>query len=297
MGTFCCAHRWPLIHAASGCQADELALTPHRNRNRRSGHVYDQACLRSGGRFSGSALDGGYRDVKALVGTVQADLPDGSGRHLRAPLGNARCVENNMADVAVALALLAWRARQRTGQVIPMIRIIVFAKAPQAGFAKTRLIPVLGPAGAARLALRMLLRTLDSAVSAAIGPVELCATPEIVSTAWLGVDIAQEIEISAQGGGDLGARLARATQRALEYDEAVLLIGTDCVEMSAQLLREAAVALKHKDAVIYPAADGGYALLGLTEFHSSLFSNIAFITDSVAAETVARIRQFGWSLD
>jgi len=178
-----------------------------------------------------------------------------------------------------------------------MIRIIVFAKAPQAGFAKTRLIPVLGPAGAARLALRMLLRTLDSAVSAAIGPVELCATPEIASPAWLGVDIAQEIEISAQGDGDLGARLARAAQRALEHDEPVLLIGTDCVEMSAPLLRDAAIALERKDTVIYPAADGGYALLGLTEFHPSLFSNIAWSTDSVAAGTIARIGQLGWSLE
>ncbi|MBI1887615.1 MAG: TIGR04282 family arsenosugar biosynthesis glycosyltransferase [Nitrosomonadales bacterium] len=178
-----------------------------------------------------------------------------------------------------------------------MTRIIVFAKAPQAGFAKTRLIPVLGSAGAARFARRMLLRTLDSAMAAAIGPVELCVTPEIVSTAWHDVDIAQEIEISAQGDGDLGARLARATQRALEHDESALLIGTDCVEMSAPLLREAAVALKRKDAVIYPAADGGYALLGLTEFHSSLFSNIAWSTDSVAAETIARIGQLGWSLE
>lgn len=178
-----------------------------------------------------------------------------------------------------------------------MTRIIVFAKAPQAGFAKTRLIPALGPEGAARLALRMLLRTLDSAGAAAIGPVELCVTPEIASPAWLGVDIAQGIEISAQGGGDLGARLARATQRALEHDQAVLLIGTDCAEMSAPLLREAAVRLKRKDAVIYPAADGGYALLGLTEFHSSLFDHIAWSTDSVAAETIARIGQLGWSLE
>lgn len=178
-----------------------------------------------------------------------------------------------------------------------MTRIIVFAKAPLAGFAKTRLIPVLGSAGAAQLARRMLHRTLNNAVAAAVGPVELCVTPEIASPAWLGVDITQGVEIGAQGDGDLGARLARAAQRALEHDEAVLLIGTDCVEMSAPLLREADIALKRKDAVIYPAADGGYALLGLTEFHPSLFSNITWSTDSVAAETIARIGQLGWSLE
>lgn len=178
-----------------------------------------------------------------------------------------------------------------------MTRIIIFAKAPLPGFAKTRLIPVLGPAGAAKLARRMLRRTLDSAVDAAIGQVELCVTPEIASPAWRGVEMIQGIEISAQGDGDLGDRLARAAQRALEHDAAVLLIGTDCVEMSAPLLREAAVALKRKDAVIHPAADGGYALLGFTEFHPSLFSNIAWSTDSVASETIGRIWQLGWSLE
>lgn len=178
-----------------------------------------------------------------------------------------------------------------------MTRIIIFAKAPLPGFAKTRLIPVLGAAGAAKLAHWMLHQTLNSAVDAAIGPIELCVTPEITTPAWSGVEMVQGIEISAQGDGDLGARLARAAQRALEHDAAVLLIGTDCVEMSAPLLREAAVTLKRKGAVIYPAADGGYALLGLTEFHPSLFSNIAWSTDSVASETIGRIGQLGWSLE
>lgn len=178
-----------------------------------------------------------------------------------------------------------------------MTRIIIFAKAPVAGFAKTRLIPVLGPAGAAKLARQMLRRTLAGAVDAALGEVELCVTPEIASFDWRGEALAQGVEISAQGDGDLGTRLARATQRALEHVEAVLLIGTDCVEMGAPLLREAAVALKYKGAVIYPAADGGYALLGLTKFHPSLFSDIAWSTDSVASETIVRIGQLGWSLE
>lgn len=178
-----------------------------------------------------------------------------------------------------------------------MTRIIVFAKAPLAGFAKTRLIPQLGPEGAAKLAHQMLDQTLAGAVEAAIGTVELCVTPVISSPAWLGVDIAQGVAISAQGGGDLGARLARAAQRALEQEEAVLLIGTDCLEMSAPLLREAADTLKRKDAVIYPAADGGYALLGLTRFHASLFRDIPWSTDSVAGETIGRIGQAGWSLE
>ncbi len=178
-----------------------------------------------------------------------------------------------------------------------MTRIIIFAKAPLPGFAKTRLIPVLGQAGAAKLAQRMLQQTLAVAVDARVGPVELCVTPDITLPAWLGVGISQGVEISAQGGGDLGARLARAAQRGLAHDESVLLIGTDCVEMSAPLLRAAAAALKHKNAVIHPAADGGYALLGLARFHSRLFEDIAWSTGRVASETIGRIEQLGWSLE
>lgn len=177
-----------------------------------------------------------------------------------------------------------------------MTRIIIFAKAPQPGFAKTRLIPALGQEGAARLARRMLEETLRSAIEAEIGPVELCTTPEIASPFWLGVNISNGVKISTQGDGDLGARLARAVQREIENGDSVLLIGTDCVEMSTLLLREAAAALEHNVAVIHPTTDGGYALLGLTQFHPLLFKDVAWSTNSVALETISRIEQLGWSL-
>ncbi|MFZ2301900.1 MAG: TIGR04282 family arsenosugar biosynthesis glycosyltransferase [Gallionella sp.] len=178
-----------------------------------------------------------------------------------------------------------------------MTRIIIFAKAPLPGFAKTRLIPALGQDGAARLARRMLDRTLSVATGAVTGPVELCVTPDIVSHAWVGVDIPRGVEVSAQGEGDLGVRLARAAQRGLEHGEPVILIGTDCIEMSEALLRSAVAALKHKNAVIHPAADGGYVLLGLARFHPLLFENMAWSTGRVAAETIDRIGQLGWSLE
>ncbi|MDP1679008.1 MAG: TIGR04282 family arsenosugar biosynthesis glycosyltransferase [Candidatus Nitrotoga sp.] len=177
-----------------------------------------------------------------------------------------------------------------------MTRIIIFAKAPQPGFAKTRLIPALGQEGAARLARRMLEETLCSAIEAEIGPVELCTTPEIASPFWLGVNISNGVKISTQGDGDLGARLARAVQRGIENGDSVLLIGTDCVEMSTLLLREAAASLEHNVAVIHPTTDGGYALLGLTQFHPLLFKDVAWSTNCVALETISRIEQLGWSL-
>lgn len=175
-------------------------------------------------------------------------------------------------------------------------RIIIFAKAPQPGFAKTRLIPALGAEGAAELAQQMLSNTLHEALAAGIGMVELCSTPKIDDVAWQGITLPLGIEITDQGEGDLGARLARASKRAIENFGSVLLVGTDCVEMSATLLREAAQSLHEHDAVIHCTADGGYALLGLKRYSAVLFSDMPWSTDAVASTTIARIGQLGWSL-
>lgn len=64
------------------------------------------------------------------------------------------------------------------------VRIVIFAKAPLAGFAKTRLIPALGQQGAAELAQRLLAQTLHEALISQVGPVELCVTPSAVQAVW-----------------------------------------------------------------------------------------------------------------
>ena len=99
-----------------------------------------------------------------------------------------------------------------------------------------------------------------------------------------------------QGEGDLGQRLARAAQRVLATGERVMLIGTDCPELDKARLAAAAAALDRHDAVIHPAHDGGYALLGLTKFDPSLFEGIGWSGPDVAADTIARIEALGWSL-
>lgn len=178
------------------------------------------------------------------------------------------------------------------------LRIIVFAKAPRPGLAKTRLIPALGADGAATLAARMLAHTLDQALASGVGAVELCTAPAPGDAAWDGIELPEGIARTAQGEGDLGARMARAAQRAGEADEScegVLLIGTDCPALDAACLRRAAHALRESDAVIAPTADGGYALLGLRRFDASLFADIAWSTPTVAATTLARLDALGWS--
>lgn len=184
------------------------------------------------------------------------------------------------------------------------VRIVIFAKAPQPGLAKTRLIPVLGIQGAADLARRMLAQTVRKALAAALGPVELCVTPSAADPVWqtLAVsdavpDVMQEaVQWSDQGGGDLGQRMARVTQRVIDGGESVLLIGTDCPQLGAAHLQRAGRALQRSDAALLPTFDGGYALLGLNRFHPSLFEDIVWSSAAVAAETLDRFGQLGWTV-
>lgn len=176
------------------------------------------------------------------------------------------------------------------------VRIVVFAKAPQPGLAKTRLIPALGAQGAADLARRLLKNTLREALAAQVGRVELCVTPAATEPLWQTLDIPREVERTDQGEGDLGARMARAARRVIDGGESVLLIGTDCPELTADRLRQSAAALCDFDTTLIPAADGGYTLLGLNRFHPFIFEDIAWSTESVAFETLCRLRQLAWSV-
>ena len=174
-------------------------------------------------------------------------------------------------------------------------RIVIFAKAPVPGAVKTRLIPALGAEGAARLARDMLAGTVAEAIAAGLAEPELCASPSPDADAWRGL-LPAGVRLTDQGSGDLGERLAAAARRVIGDGERVLLIGTDCPDLDAGLLRDATARLGRDDAVMLPASDGGYVLLGLRRYDPSLFDGIAWSTDTVAAETIARIEALGWSL-
>ncbi len=171
-----------------------------------------------------------------------------------------------------------------------MTRIVVFAKAPLAGFAKTRLVPALGAKGAAALARRMLSHTLAQALAAGAQAVDLCMSPAPSDPAWQGVALPQTVEPSAQGEGDLGARMNRAMDRALAQQQGpVLLMGTDCPALSAAHIANAGLQLEHHDAVLVSAADGGYVMIGLRASCPELFIDMAWSTSVVAFETLRRM--------
>ncbi|WP_296531223.1 TIGR04282 family arsenosugar biosynthesis glycosyltransferase [Rhodoferax sp.] len=171
-----------------------------------------------------------------------------------------------------------------------LVRLLIFAKAPQAGRAKTRLIPALGAQGAAELARQMLRHTLREALTAQIGPVELCMSPAPHDLAWRGVAVPRAVQRSAQGGGDLGERMARAVLRVTtQRRQSVLLMGTDCPGLTAARLTEAAEQLQAHDAVLVPAFDGGYVLMGLKTPCPALFTQMRWSTPTVALETLRRM--------
>ena len=171
--------------------------------------------------------------------------------------------------------------------------IIVMAKAPVAGYAKTRLIPALGAAGAAALAERLLDRAVDQARAAALGRVDLCCAPDCSHPVFVRHTSSPDVALSNQGDGDLGARMARAFARWLPLVGRALVIGTDAPSLDAALLRAAAAALDDNDAVFVPALDGGYALVGLRRPAPQLFDGMTWSVSSVMAHTRERLAAAG----
>lgn len=174
-------------------------------------------------------------------------------------------------------------------------RIVVFAKAPQPGSVKTRLIPALGAQGAADLALRMLQHTLEQALAAGVGPVELCMSPAPDAPAWADVAIPTGVALSSQGDGDLGQRMARAVDRTTTtLAQPVLLMGTDCPALTSSHIAVAAQQLLQHDAAIIPVADGGYVAIGLHASCPSVFTDMVWSTATVAGDTLRRLALLGY---
>jgi rSAM/selenodomain-associated transferase 1 len=173
---------------------------------------------------------------------------------------------------------------------------MVFAKAPTPGEVKTRLAPVLGEQAAAGLHRQLVARTLRTALAAAAGPVELWCAPQTQDEFFS--DCARQfgVGLRGQGEGDLGARMARALECALEAGTPGLLIGSDCPPLTAEYLLDAAAALVDgNDAVIGPAEDGGYVLIGLARGPAAaLFEDIAWGSGLVMQQTRLRLERLGW---
>jgi rSAM/selenodomain-associated transferase 1 len=173
---------------------------------------------------------------------------------------------------------------------------MVFAKAPVPGRVKTRLAAALGERAAAELHRQLAERTLFTALAAGLGPVELWCAPGTNDAFFAACAKQHGVALRAQGEGDLGMRMARALEFALAEGSPGLLIGSDCPALTPEYLREAAAALVNGyDAVIGPAEDGGYVLIGLARSPATpLFEDIAWGSAKVMQETRTRLARLNW---
>jgi rSAM/selenodomain-associated transferase 1 len=169
------------------------------------------------------------------------------------------------------------------------VTVIVFARAPEPGAAKTRLIPRLGAAGAAELHARMTRRALDTARAAFPGAVELCCAPDAAHPFFRDIG---GVRLAEQGPGDLGERMHRALVRA---GGPAILIGSDCPALTPDYLHAAGTALKGgAEAVLGPAEDGGYVLIGARQSIPALFGGIEWGSAGVLDAQCERLRALGW---
>ncbi len=192
-------------------------------------------------------------------------------------------------------SVLPWWPPWRANPLLPPVRIVILAKAPVPGQVKTRLEPALGPAGAARLAERLLRRTIRTACASGLGVVELCTTPAPDHPAWRRLNLPAELAWSEQAEGDLGARLAAVAERVQATGAPLVLLGMDCPGLGVQHLQVAVAQLTANQAALIPSRDGGYVLLALSRFAPSLFRAIPWSTDAVCGITRERLRSLGWS--
>jgi len=144
--------------------------------------------------------------------------------------------------------------------------LLVFAKAPVPGRVKTRLAAAIGDAAAAAAYRELTATTLAHAAAACragvVCSVELWCAPEPDSEYFTQLAAAAGATRHRQSDGDLGVRMGHAIADALARRSSVLLVGTDCPLLDVDYLARAAELLAGHDAVLGPAEDGGYVLVG-----------------------------------
>ncbi len=166
-----------------------------------------------------------------------------------------------------------------------MTRAILFTRFPTPGAAKTRLIPAIGAAGAARVHRQLTERTVTRLRGAAAATeIHFTGADEPAFAAWLG----QDLTFVAQPEGDLTARLLAALDPA-----PVIFFGADTPDLGVHHIEAAIAALQSSEVVIGPAEDGGYYLIGVAKPHAFLFTDMPWSSDAVFPETCARLAARG----
>lgn len=174
-------------------------------------------------------------------------------------------------------------------------KLLIFTKSPILGEVKTRLQPDYSPEDSLMVHKALLFNTLEVTKKLDDIDVELSCAPDRNTSFFLSCENNYPITLSNQEGADLGERMAFASSVTLQTYEKVLVIGIDCPDIDENYILQAFTALEDNDAVIGPAMDGGYVLLGLRKFSPEIFNDILWGEDSVFEETKAAFNLLDWS--
>ncbi|MDQ2751704.1 MAG: TIGR04282 family arsenosugar biosynthesis glycosyltransferase [Bacteroidota bacterium] len=160
--------------------------------------------------------------------------------------------------------------------------LLIFTKNPEAGKVKTRLAATIGNAAALTIYRQLLLHTVTVTNQLLDDKFVFYSNYIEEKDIW----DSNAYQKGLQEGNDLGERMNNAFHFVFQkrYNK-VVIIGTDCFELNAEIIRNSFTLLNSHDVVIGPAEDGGYYLLGMKQLYSELFNDIQWSTDAVLAQT------------
>lgn len=168
--------------------------------------------------------------------------------------------------------------------------LIIFVKNPELGKAKTRLAATIGDEAALEVYKRLLQKTME--ITRGLTQDKTVFYNQFIDNQdlWHSEHYSKKLQIQ----GDLGEKMHHAFEWA--FDEGykdVCIIGSDCFDLSEQIIDRAFQTLRQNDAVIGPSEDGGYYLLGLSKFLPEVFTNKKWSTESVCDDTVQDFKKAG----
>ena len=181
----------------------------------------------------------------------------------------------------------------------PSAVFLQFAKWPEAGRVKTRLMPELGAVGALDAHIRLTLAVLDNLCATGY-PVEFWWDRPVDDRPGEAESIVEELQGAGlhqgvQQGRTLGERMHRALSQSLrDYDRA-LIVGSDCPSVDPDYARKAVACLADYDVVLGPSDDGGYVLIGASRVAEGMLDDIAWGTPEVLTQTCDCLKDSGLS--
>ena len=176
-------------------------------------------------------------------------------------------------------------------------KVVLFAKTPELGKAKTRLQPKLGLEGAYQMHQVLVEHCLQNVCSEDCPPLDVWHTGNPEHSFWGQMRVKYDFDFHQQQGADLGERLLFCSRHYLGSDQSdalgwIIFIGSDCPFITSDYLKTAQRALdKGAEIVIGPATDGGYVLLAIKKPFEFLFDDIPWGGPDVLSETLARAQE------